>query len=299
MCNLKSYRRDCSDIVRAKESLVLGEGIFMNKLSIIKTLVKALATKPIDKKIFYVHIPKCGGTSLQKAITEKYGIQAYLVPGHVFHLDAAASVRASDKLGVDLLTYRNQLLYYAMTGKTHFISGHFNFNEEIANSFGQEWNFITMIREPVKKWLSKFYFNKYNADPNHVWKINVSLEEFLNSDEAISYGSDYVTNILGKPDKALTVSGTDISKTISLLEKFSIVGILEETDQFSTQFKNAFGSPIYLTQANTSPAKARDKTITPEIEKKIRELCAPNLAIYNHFASKTTGVTDSMPHGKA
>ena len=262
----------------------------------IQYIINAVTLSSIEHKILYVHLPKCGGTSLKNAITSRYGMRAYMSPNHVFHLDAASSVKTAASLGVNLYEHRKQILYYAMNSKAKFISGHFPFGEDIYNQFYPMWRFITILREPVNKWISNYYYNKYNNDPKHVWKIGANIEEFIDSDRASAYGSDYVDQIVGMEHVSKKESIKKISKAISLLEKFDVVGILEDMEKFKKDFLSMFGVKLQLFHENSSPLKNRQSSstsglimrqeISEEMLNKIKVICEPNIEVYNFFLNK-------------
>jgi hypothetical protein len=261
--------------------------VFMNNFKNFKYLTNAIISPVIRRKICYIHIPKCGGISIKNSITSLYGLRSYLSPGHVFHLDAAASVKSATKVEMDLSDYRKNLLHYALSSKAKFISGHFPLGEDVLNTYGDNWEFITMLRDPVKRWISNFYYNKFNKNPNHVWRIEETLEEFIHTKSAVAYGNNYVNQILGRPYNSGDVTNDDVQKAIQLLEQFSVVGILEEMEKFTEHFKNKFGVKLKLAKENSSPVKDIERPeVSNETMAAIQKLCEPNLAIYSHFSSK-------------
>jgi len=143
--------------------------------------------------------------------------------------------------------------------------------------------FITVLRDPVKRWISSFFYNKYRDDDH--WKIKDDIHEYLKTKRARANGYEYVKKFLGEvgPDIDYTMEDViEIAK--GNLDKFEIVGRLEDIEGFKKKFKNRFGVELRIGIKNASP-KSSDfikSAITEEIEEQIRELCKPDLTIYQH-----------------
>ncbi|MBR9895060.1 sulfotransferase family 2 domain-containing protein [Alteromonas sp.] len=253
----------------------------MNILSDIKYAKRLLIDEPLNKKICYVHIPKCGGTALQKAIVASYGIKNYLNQSARFVLDAGASKRATEIKGGDLVEQRFTLLHYALNSRAKFVSGHFSINEDVLNKYGNEWHFITLMRDPLEKWVSNFFFNKYNTDNAHAWKIDDDIEDYLKTERAKKDGCDYATQILGMSHNEINMSEEAINKAASLFKRFSVIGFVDEMNEFEHQFQRCFGVPLALKSENASPVRADKKVLSEDILREIKALCEPNIAIYN------------------
>lgn len=253
----------------------------MNILSDIKYAKRLLVDKPLNKKICYVHIPKCGGTALQKAIVASYGIKNYFNHSARFVLDAGASKRAAEVKGGDLVEERFSLLHYALNSRAKFVSGHFSINEDILNDYIEHWNFITLMRDPVEKWISNFFFNKFNPDTAHAWKIDEDIEDYLKTERAKKDGCDYVTQVLGMSHKEIDISDEEINKAISLFERFCVIGFIDEMARFEREFEHFFEAPLALKSENTSPVRNDKKNaLSEDILNQIKVLCEPNIRVY-------------------
>lgn len=254
----------------------------MNIVSDIKYAKRMLLDKPLDKKICYVHIPKCGGTALQKAIIASYGIKNYFNHSARFVLDAGASKRAAETKSGDLVDERFALLHYALNSRAKFVSGHFSIDENILNGYIEHWHFITLMRDPVEKWISNFFFNKFNPDTAHAWKINEDIEGYLKTDRAKKDGCDYVSQVLGMSHDEINTSDEAINKAISLFKRFSVIGFIDEMTKFERQFEHYFGVPLTLKSENASPVRnEKKKALSEDILNEIKVLCEPNIRVYD------------------
>jgi len=250
-----------------------------------RTLRRKVAASRIDEQIFFLHVPKCGGTSVDAAISEAYGWKSCL------HLDSAASRKASETRQEDLMEYRNSLLPYFMEQDgLRYISGHFVFDAGLYGRYGSQWRYITLLRHPVEKYLSQYFFNLQKQHKEH-FGIEESLERFIESEEGVRLGQDMVQKITGRA--RVTPEGSSerqsqIELAIQHIEKFHLVGILEDLPGFEAGFKKRFGASLHIKKMNRNSSKDKKK-VSPAIRKKIESLCEPDLALYEHVKKMLTG----------
>jgi len=253
----------------------------------------------LRENIFYLHIFKCGGTSINQAIKACYLTWNITKDRYLFYLAANASfdtVQRCTDLYPDtpedyrIWKYRESLLLYYMyqgvlrygkfTGG-HYISGHFSFSECAYQNFCNNYAFITVLRDPVKRWISGYFFNRYKQREHH--KIDLDLKEYLNSERAQK--ESYYVKLLGGVNKEEDYrSEQAIARAKENLHKFRIVGCLEYQEDFIRQFEEQFGRRLKIRNFNPSPkSKAHCRSvITEEIEEKIKEICKPDIEIYQY-----------------
>ena len=97
-------------------------------------------------KIFYLHIPKCAGTSVNRSII---GLYKPWRPGQadkVFHLEDPAARVAEDTLLMPQAEIRNPLLAYALSLKrVRLVIGHFVYSEKIHEATHSKINGILLL----------------------------------------------------------------------------------------------------------------------------------------------------------
>ena len=212
----------------------------------------------------FLHIPKCGGTSVTRAINRKFAPEA------IHHL---AATRVSSKLELDLMSYReNLLLYHLAKEDCRLVTGHYNWSDRAYRLFGDEWKFVTVLRHPVKKWLSQYYFNRYKDIPAQHFQIDMDIDEYMNSQEGRALGHDQVSKL---SDLAITEPDAMLEAALENLDRFDVVGLTEHLDRFQQDFGQCFGTAIDIARLNINPAQTRQQTAldTPEIHKRVRS-CA-------------------------
>lgn len=249
----------------------------------------------LKENIFFLHIHKCGGTSIRQAIKSCYRVLDITKDRYLIDIDAEAAFYAAQK-SVDQnnfhsdpmhdylpLKFRESLLMYYMGQKQiKYIAGHFSFSDKAHQYFSDKYAFITILRDPVKRWISAYFYNRYKQGEHR--KIDMEITEFLKSERAQAEGHSYVKLIGGASEVGDYTSAQAIARAKENLHKFSIVGCLEYQENFVKQFEERFGRRLMIRVLNPSPKPATyQKTkITEEIEEKIRELCKPNIEVYQY-----------------
>lgn len=234
--------------------------------------------RPELDRLFFLHIPKCGGTSLNTALLKAYNRSRH----RVTRLDAHASKEASDIIRENLLDYRVRLLlYHLANGQSRYISGHYAFDERVWDKFSSEWNFMTILREPVARWYSNYFYNRYKKEGH--FRIHVPLEAFVESEMALKFGTTY--------SRLLTAErGADdaVYRSIANLQRFQLVGVLEEMDVLVHDIEHLLNINVDVEKKNKSPRTKEEQTaeITPKIDKRVRALCAPDIRIYDSIRER-------------
>jgi len=265
-------------------------------MSILRSLLARtdnLVKGSLKENIVFVHVPKCGGNSIASAIHDRYKTFSPRGSRGLVNINAAASLKAaktfygSEPLENDyrdVLQCRELLLGYILNlDDTRLVSGHICFSRLYYEEFKSKYTFITVLRDPVKRWISAFFYNKYRDEGD--WKIKGDISEYLKTKRARANGYEYVKKFLGEvgPDIDYTTEDA-IENAKGNLEKFEIVGRLEDIEGFKKKFKNRFGVELRIGKKNAGPKSSNfvKSMITEEIEERIRELCKPDMAIYQH-----------------
>ncbi len=258
-------------------------------ISLIKWKLKQNLQKLLIQdttKVFFIHVPKSGGTSIDKAIRKHYR--------HSYsHIEASPSYQTAKILhGIDieksetekLLQFREQLVAYEMFRETQYISGHVSYNLEMWEKFHQQYVYITCLRHPVERYISSYFYSAFKAS-NH-FKIKEDLLTFLDTPWGKENGFKYVRYIGGISDQVDYdyTSATAIARAKDNLGKLTIVGFLEDLKDFILEFKQHTGTKLSITHRRKNSIPNPD--VDEKTMKKIEEICAPDLEFYEYAKKK-------------
>lgn len=251
-------------------------------------------TNRITEIIFFLHIPKCGGVSIGQAIEEKYlsidlrndrGIIELNAPvsGQVIKTTEGINYPYGTNDDFPLLNFREKLLLYFMgQPSTKFISGHFLFSDQAYQEYGDKFMIVTVLRDPIQRWLSSYFFNRFKRD-DHV-QVYDDIEPYLDTHFGISQGYELIKFLGGANWEGDYISSIAINRAIENLKKFGIVGFLEDLDSFSRKFYDRFQVNLKIGKKNQNPAPKynRKSTITTDLLEKITEICQPDIQVYEY-----------------
>ena len=233
------------------------------------------------ERVCFLHVPKCAGRSIRTALADALSVSGVPEPQWV-RLNAQASAIAADLLGEDLFQLRDSLLVYSLGHKTaRFVSGHFRFVPGVFDVFARDWTFVTLLREPVARFVSEYYFNRFKASDH--CRIHEGLGEFVQTKRARQMGEKYVRLFAGP---AFAHAGGDdpgaIAQAAANLGRFQVVGLFEDLPGFVRRLESDLGVRLSLRHLNHSPRPAGilEEELTTELTEEIRVLCAPSQAVY-------------------
>lgn len=268
-----------------------------HKKTILNYSQKLFPSKVKDR-IFFLHLPKCGGTSIIDAIASHYGLAEVVSRRHFFAVSPEASEKAARLLGQDMWTYReNLLLYYMSDPKMKYVSGHFLYSERAMQEYKECWSFVTILRDPVSRWFSHYFMDRYKDTVPEFAKIGLDLEAFIETEEAKFFGAFYAVAFNGNVSVAEATTQSGINRAIANLEKFSLVGTLENIDRFAEDYRGIFGAELLIPRRNTSVVaqEKQHSLVTPEIRAKVEELCQASTEIYQYVLGKDSCFAQSAP----
>lgn len=253
---------------------------------------------PPMKKIFFLHVAKCGGTSVNLAIRNSFGFGP-IGGTDYFRLDPEASFKAANGVRDKSAEFsENILLYYMSVQQCRYISGHFLHSETAMERFEDEWSFITLLRHPVSKWFSKYFYNRHKHSEHY--KLESDLSTYLASPRGLADGRNYVRVFAGAASPQKLAPDEAIHRAIENLSKFRLVGVLEHIDCFTTEYESLFGAKLSIGHKRRSPLpeSQREEQITDAIRARVTEICQPNLEIYQAALRRVRGA-DAMPSHSA
>jgi hypothetical protein len=206
---------------------------------------------PKNQMLVHLHMPKTGGTTLKKIIYKNYD------RNKVFDVYVDRP-----KLPATLANLTKK--------QVQCIQGHFPFG--VHKHFNKKAAYITMLREPIDRIISEYYFIKNIPWHNLHSKVkNMSLVQYQNSLAKSNLQTRY---ILGGPfERELTNKDLEKAKKI-LVTHFSMVGITELFDESTFLMKETLGwQNISYEKANVTKKRLSKKQISPKV---IQQIAANN-----------------------
>lgn len=262
-------------------------------MSVVSSVYRRISNSLRDTpplRLFFLHLEKCGGTSLARSVNNALSNIYFDDMRRAHRLDPVGSFQASRHLGIPVFQYREHVLHYLLADSSlKWVHGHFQFSRHVHQLYGNDWSFVTILRKPVARWVSHYYFNRYK-DGDH-GSIAVSMEKYANSPRGQALGRDYVDLFTGNGDydpdsKRQPPTHEEIEAAKQSLSLFDLVGTLENISSFAVDFKEKFGIAIEFQHANKNPvAGSKSEKVSDEILQHIETLCRPNREIYQHVLS--------------
>lgn len=176
----------------------------------------------------FLHIPKTGGMSMQTALKWIYN------PG------SCCSLPTEFPLQPDQL---RTALPAACVRRHDLIMGHFFYG--LHRHFEGEFRYFTMLRDPVRRVVSHYYYNKARNPETALG--SVPLDGFLESDSRIARPNRHVRFLSGVDPAESPQTALDIAK--EHLSACAAFGITERFDESLLLFRRRLGwkaFPFYV-----------------------------------------------------
>jgi hypothetical protein len=237
-------------------------------------------------KVFYCHVPKCAGMAISEIIRRR--IFSYHLVG-TFGINLPASQRASQVMSLDMMSSRELILSYHLSiPRNHFGSGHVFCRPKLVDSFLYEWDFVTILRNPINRWISEFVYNTHKISD---WAKNTKpIDDYLLSKTGQIAGTIYIRYFSSMPRNYIGNYDKFIDEAVENLGRFSVVGTLEKLDEWRQSFKAHFGKNISISRENVSPNVDAVKEIrsNDSLMRKIELICEPDLRVYQRVVESFT-----------
>jgi hypothetical protein len=229
--------------------------------------------------VIFLHLPKTAGTTLNRLIEWEYRLSEMYSVDPVLFQWSAAHMR---KLPLPRLR------------KTRMFKGHMLFG--LHQTLPQSSTYITVLRDPVERVLSAFYFMRsYKLHPLY-WKLRRekwTIDEFV---ERLTRDNVQCKIIAGADYHAPCTEAISEKASQHLSQYFSVVGLSERFEESLALMKLRFGwqlkSYSSFNVTRTRPKKGDLSSTTLDL---IRERNRFDIALYQHAATLFEAAVSKQP----
>jgi hypothetical protein len=237
--------------------------------------------------LIHLHIAKTGGTTLSSMVK------------HAFRGDEVFETIARDGQiygGLDLLTYDScqHLLRDCDLGRLRYFTGHVPMG--VHRMFAQRAKYIAIVRHPVERLLSYFYYRIQGGDPYLKDDEPLTFEAYVESGGDIIFNNYQVRVVSGSPDldapagpRGALVTGAPVEARHlemakrNIEENFLAIAPLEQLTELAMLLRQVYGWPMRRLQTEyKNPTKERPRApqIAPRLLRIIEDNNVHDIALY-------------------
>ncbi|MEM8654406.1 MAG: sulfotransferase family 2 domain-containing protein [Pseudomonadota bacterium] len=220
-------------------------------------------------RVIYIHVPKCGGSSVSAALRLRYLASHGVITLGQGDTQLSGMARITD----DYAQRRSELHALVAQGK-RLITGHVQYDPNLHRGAARGYRFVTVLRDPVERFVSHYhYLQRKHPDPDRP----DTLAGFLETSEALHIGSQYLFYFAGHSQAQARDPSALIRSAIANLARFDLVADLSDPEGCARGLRRVAQAPLLPWRRNVAPVPT---TVPDRLRPAIERLCAPDLAIH-------------------
>jgi hypothetical protein len=238
--------------------------------------------------LIHLHIAKTGGTTLSSMVKHAFA------PHEIFE---TMSKDHQVYGGLDLLTYASceHMLRESDIDNIRYFTGHVPIG--VDRIFGRPTKYIAVVRHPVERLLSYFYFRIQGGDPYLKDGKPITVEDYVESGGDIIFDNYQVRMISGSADldapagaRGALVAGAPVeARHLELAKRnvednFLSIAPLEQITELALLLRRVYGWPLRRLQTeykNPTKERPRASNISPRLLRIIEQRNAHDIALYD------------------
>jgi len=222
--------------------------------------------------LVFVHLRKTAGTTLSYVMWRQFR------RGAAIDLNAA-TVEAANRT------------WNAMTAeqraRVRCIRGHLPFGADLFAPRAVE--FLTVLRDPVERVISEYFFNLTNAGQKHhaaLTRGRITLDQYVHSELAVE-AHNAQTRLLAGPDSGASPEAQLESAMTSLRDRIAVVGISERLDETLLLCRAVFGwRHVVYRRINVNRRRRPTATLAPASLAAIEEANSLDRRLYRFACAR-------------
>lgn len=241
--------------------------------------IKSKAFESSAKKVVYVHIPKCGGMSIDEALRKKLALpherKIKRMPLIKSNLATFGREIASLDDACDFSEYHakinKNILRYHLNLQWQYLSGHLTVDQTLLKDFLQTYQFFTVLREPASRFISNYLYNKM-TNTQHIMppssNLNCTIDSAINEAKEIldhrrgwHLANTMTLFITGRYPKNVDDAKNMQREFEHNLSHFSAVGFLSDLPKFGDKVRRQTGHKINIANKNTTKSHFSEENL--------------------------------------
>lgn len=264
----------------------------------------------MKKALCFIHLPKCGGSSILNAIapqTSKLSgflnrFQTRLNPEYlkrICHIDTErtrviGSILTSHKLTSVVNTHevvlrsRKVLLLDALLDGYQVVLGHVPIDAATIEAFEADYNFVSVLRQPIDRWISHYTFHAMTRNRPEMLSFDEvvkSLTEDWGRINARTFAAFY--SGLSKFEEWDSDEG--VERAIANLNGFRWIGFIEDIEEVEKGLGELLGRKVHMKRVNKQGDRSKfdfDRTkinelFNDELRSIIGDACRRDIEIFS------------------
>lgn len=258
-------------------------------LTVLKRTYRKACEVLYPNGVAFVHVPKCAGSSVSRAFRVRFlASQTKIEESGVYEAGGLLALALKDNAGLcgrelpleaTVHALKRAMFAYYLSENVKFVQGHVHFDRRTYETVERTHKFITLLRDPVERYLSQYYYDYGRPNKNH---ISDDLETFVDTPHGIDTGRVFL-DYFGETHRSGHSESEYVERAKENLDLFAVVGFLDDLDAFRWMIADQLG--INMRFGHVNKGSKQRSSLSGSLDEKIRHRCAVDIEIYEYAKS--------------